>query len=123
MCLYARKTALSRSKFPSKYFIVFYSDQTIILTKIRGIARKLFWKHLFPPFEKQGGREVVPEARHPILYPVSRAKLIDIMFSLIGEDWSQLIYLLRDLDELVPFDNDEDGRLINAPVRTAIAIS
>ena len=73
------------------------------------VARKLFWKHLFPPFEKELGTDAPTDGHHPILYPPARNKLVAIVFALVGDDRQQLMYLLRDLDELVPFDNDEDG--------------
>ena len=73
------------------------------------VARKLFWKHLFPPFEKELGSDAPPDGHRPILYPPARNKLVEIVFALVGDDRQQLMHLLRDLDELVPFDNDEDG--------------
>jgi hypothetical protein len=49
------------------------------------------------------------DERRPILYPPARAMLIDVLFALISDDRRQLGFLIRDLSELVPFDNDDDG--------------
>jgi ubiquitin carboxyl-terminal hydrolase 34 len=79
----------------------------------RGAARRLFWKHLFPPFEREETADLTAGSvgsSRPILYHQSRALLIEIVFALIGDDSRQLYWLLQDLDDLVPFDDDDDGR-------------
>ncbi|KAM7201757.1 ubiquitin carboxyl-terminal hydrolase 34 [Naviculisporaceae sp. PSN 640] len=71
-----------------------------------GMARKLFWKHLFP--DTPGGRS---GPNRPILTAKTREQLVDIMMSLIGEDSKQLLALLEDLNDLVPVyprDRDRD---------------
>jgi ubiquitin carboxyl-terminal hydrolase 34 len=78
------------------------------LTLPRGVARKIFWTHLFPLLEKEGKFE----ANRPILYPQSRGMLIEIVFALIENDSDQFLSLLEDLDELVPVYPDEDGNVL-----------
>ena len=70
-----------------------------------GVARRIFWKHLFPPFEKDGRSEY----SRPILETQSRGMLIEIIFSLIGDDSTQLTWLLEDLNEILPLFPEEEG--------------
>ncbi|KAK3313841.1 hypothetical protein B0H66DRAFT_483418 [Apodospora peruviana] len=72
---------------------------------ITDVARKIFWKHLFPPFTKDSGTE----PSRPILSSDSRMLLIQIIGSLVEDDPTQILRLLEDLDELVPvFPEEED---------------
>jgi hypothetical protein len=68
----------------------------------------LFWKHLFPPFENDDTQEPMK----PILLHNSRVALIQIIFALVDEDPSQTTWLLEDLNELVPFYIEGDGKLL-----------
>ncbi|KAK3357400.1 hypothetical protein B0T25DRAFT_452553 [Lasiosphaeria hispida] len=70
-----------------------------------GVARKIFWKHLFPPFENENRSG---ELIRPIINAESRSMLIEIIFALIEDDSTQLTWLLEDLNELVPVYPEED---------------
>jgi ubiquitin carboxyl-terminal hydrolase 34 len=70
----------------------------------RGAARKIFWKHLFPPFVKNGKSD-----SRPILQTQTRGLLIEIIFTLIGGDSTQFMWLLQDLNELLPLFPEEEG--------------
>ncbi|KAK3937263.1 ubiquitin carboxyl-terminal hydrolase 34, partial [Diplogelasinospora grovesii] len=74
------------------------------LLHFKDMARKIFWRHLFPRIAKDGKAA----ATRPILHSQSRVMLIEIIFSLIGEDRKQLMWLIEDLNELVPVYPDED---------------
>ncbi|KAK0645991.1 hypothetical protein B0T16DRAFT_412380 [Cercophora newfieldiana] len=69
----------------------------------RGIARRIFWKHLFPQF----GRPAKFDSR-PILQSQTRGMLIDVIFSLIEGDSTQLMWLVHDLNDLLPLFPEED---------------
>ncbi|KAL1852073.1 hypothetical protein VTK73DRAFT_9286 [Phialemonium thermophilum] len=70
-----------------------------------GFARKLFWKHLFPPFEQSRTVGTV----QPIVTSMTRGMLIDIIIALTRDDAAQFRRLIDDLDELVPFFHDDEG--------------
>ncbi|GAB1320503.1 USP domain-containing protein [Madurella fahalii] len=71
-----------------------------------GVARKLFWKHLFPdPDDK--ARELEPS--EPIVFPETRGLLLEIIFSLVEDDPTQFMWLLEDLDRLVPVYPNSEG--------------
>lgn len=71
-----------------------------------GVARRLFWKHLFPdPDEK--ARELEPS--EPIVFPETRGLLLEIIFSLVEDDPTQFMWLLEDLDRLVPVYPNSEG--------------
>jgi ubiquitin carboxyl-terminal hydrolase 34 len=73
-----------------------------------GIARKLFWKHLFPhPEEKV--RELEPS--QPVVFPETRSLLLEILFSLVHDDPTQFMWLLEDMDRLVPVYPDSEGEI------------
>ena len=69
----------------------------------RGLARKLFWKHLFPDPSIGAG------LGRPILTTRTRTTLLEIMMNLIEGDQKQISYLIADLNELVPVYPDEEG--------------
>ncbi|KAK3295943.1 uncharacterized protein B0H64DRAFT_417531 [Chaetomium fimeti] len=71
----------------------------------RGIARKVFWKHLFPLRE-----EVTGECHNrPIACPQTRGQLMEIIFRLVKDDPTQYMWLLEDMHDLVPvFPNQEE---------------
>ncbi|KAK3380099.1 hypothetical protein B0T24DRAFT_519847 [Lasiosphaeria ovina] len=69
-----------------------------------GLARQIFWKHLFPPVDAEAKSEPI----RPVLNPQSRIMLTQIMFGLIDGDSPQTMWLLEDLDELVPVFPDEE---------------
>ncbi|KAL2018794.1 hypothetical protein VTK56DRAFT_352 [Thermocarpiscus australiensis] len=71
-----------------------------------GVARKIFWKHLFPPREDKA-REYEP--CRPIVCPQTRGLLLEIVFSLVEDDPAQFMWLLEDMYELVPvYSGHED---------------
>ncbi|KAK3692278.1 hypothetical protein B0T22DRAFT_9213 [Podospora appendiculata] len=63
-----------------------------------GIARQIFWRFLYPSTEAVA----ISESSRPILNPQGRTMLIDIVFSLVEDDPSELTHLMEDLAELVP---------------------
>lgn len=67
------------------------------------MARKIFWKHLFP------GPSGTSGPKRPILTTSTRAQLMGIMLSLIGHDSTQVSALLEDLNDLVPVYEQEEG--------------
>ncbi|KAK4456144.1 ubiquitin carboxyl-terminal hydrolase 34 [Podospora aff. communis PSN243] len=73
------------------------------LTPPRGVAREIFWKHLFPPFIREGKSD-----SRPILQTQTRGLLIEVIFSLIEGDSTQLVWLLEDLNELLPLFPEEE---------------
>ncbi|KAJ9131667.1 Ubiquitin carboxyl-terminal hydrolase 34 [Pleurostoma richardsiae] len=80
----------------------------------RGFARKLFWKHLFPP----PAEEAHAADTGTVLHNHSRGMLIDIISTLVDQDEEQLTYLFEDLNRLVPYevaDDDEDPYLYDLP--------
>lgn len=76
-----------------------------------GYARRLFWKHLYPPWE------AYQMARVPrlILNTDSRTLVIEIMFKLIGHDHVQHQHLVEDLEGLVPYFPDDHDNLSPLP--------
>jgi ubiquitin carboxyl-terminal hydrolase 34 len=48
----------------------------------------------------------------PILQTQSRGLLIDVIFSLVDGDSTQLMWLLEDLNELLPLFPEEEGRYL-----------
>lgn len=73
----------------------------------------MFWKHLFPPFEADGG--VGLETAKPILCLQSRQMMMEMIISLVRDDPVQLGWLFEDLNELVPFYNEENGTWRGTP--------
>ncbi|KAK3375132.1 hypothetical protein B0H63DRAFT_268265 [Podospora didyma] len=86
--------------------IIAGSGQPREIRSTRNLARTIFWRHLFPPFETGGQRVVEPH--RPIIHPQSRMMLIQIIFGLIDDDPVQSKWLLEDLNELVPVGVDEE---------------
>ncbi|KAK4237057.1 hypothetical protein C8A03DRAFT_16355 [Achaetomium macrosporum] len=81
--------------------IICASDETVsreILPE-SGVARKIFWRHLFPP-RNETTREYEPS--HPIANPQTRGWLLEIIFTLVKDDPTQFMWLLEDMDNLVP---------------------
>ncbi len=76
-----------------------------------GVVRRLFWKHLFPAFEKGDSSRSTTNDHRPLLFSTARGMLIEVLFALVGEDRRQVHSLIHDLDDLVPFDYDEEGML------------
>ncbi|KAK4140337.1 uncharacterized protein C8A04DRAFT_15044 [Dichotomopilus funicola] len=72
----------------------------------RGMARKIFWKHLFPPRDEVA-RAIGPS--QPIACPQTRGWLMEIIFTLVKDDPTQYMWLLEDMDELVPVFFNQDG--------------
>lgn len=68
------------------------------------LGRKLFWKHLFPPPQRDGSR-----GRSCILSTATRLVLGDIVFYLVSRSEQRLHEMLIDLESLVPFDEFENG--------------
>lgn len=64
---------------------------------LAGVARKLFWTHLYPPL---GTNEA--ESSRPIITDSTRDKLWSIVLILVGEDLTQLSWLIGDLKALTP---------------------
>ncbi|KAK3391910.1 hypothetical protein B0T20DRAFT_488983 [Sordaria brevicollis] len=64
---------------------------------LAGVARKLFWAHLYPPL---GTNEA--ESFRPIITDSTRDKLWSIILILVGEDVTQLSWLIGDLKALTP---------------------
>ncbi|KAK1751703.1 ubiquitin carboxyl-terminal hydrolase 34 [Echria macrotheca] len=62
----------------------------------RNIAHRIFWKHLFPPFDKATSMH-----SRPILHTETRNMLIEIILCIAERDRPQLEQLLLDLNELV----------------------
>lgn len=76
------------------------------LTVLRGLARRIFWKHLFPPreeYEKEFG------PGRPIACPQTRGWLMDIIFTMVKDDPTEFMWLLEDMDDLVPVFPNQDG--------------
>lgn len=73
----------------------------------RGVARRIFWKHLFQ--RRQGGVGDF-EATRPITCAQTRGWLLDIIFRLVKNDPIQFKWLLDDLYELVPVFSSQDGK-------------
>ncbi|KAF5521773.1 Ubiquitin carboxyl-terminal hydrolase 34 [Colletotrichum aenigma] len=71
------------------------------------LGRKLFWKHLFPPPQRDGSR-----GRSCILSTATRLVLGDIVFYLVSRSEQRLHEMLIDLESLVPFDEFENDPYI-----------
>ncbi|KAM7221465.1 ubiquitin carboxyl-terminal hydrolase 34 [Rhypophila decipiens] len=70
---------------------------------LRGLARRIFWKHLFPRTSRGNGPS------RPILWTDTRVWLTRIILKLIEDDAEQLRGLFEDLNELVPvYAEDEE---------------
>ncbi|KAK0630801.1 hypothetical protein B0T17DRAFT_231975 [Bombardia bombarda] len=72
------------------------------MLRLKGVARKIFWKHLYPPMD---GR-LAPS--RPILSQDGRTMLFEMIFSLVEGDQDQIEMLLEDLNELVPVYPEEE---------------
>lgn len=82
-------------------------DWLIDLTSIySGTARRIFWKHLFPPLDETG-KEL--ESHRPIITPSTRNLLLELIFSLVEDDRTQFMWLLEDMYRLVSVHNDPEG--------------
>ncbi|KAI5459968.1 hypothetical protein BGZ63DRAFT_262203 [Mariannaea sp. PMI_226] len=64
----------------------------------------LFWKHLYPK-KRNETEQPVPKV---IMNSETRAKLVDIIFSVARHDTHQVRVLVESLDGLVPFYSDDD---------------
>ncbi|AEO57729.1 hypothetical protein MYCTH_2304264 [Thermothelomyces thermophilus ATCC 42464] len=72
----------------------------------RGLARRIFWKHLFPPreeYEKEFG------PGRPIACPQTRGWLMEIIFTMVKDDPTEFMWLLEDMDDLVPVFPNQEG--------------
>lgn len=65
----------------------------------------LVWKHLYPPKDLRSGQPV-PKV---ILNEDTRAKLSDVLFTLVKHDRKKMVAVVEALDEQVPFFDDEEG--------------
>ncbi|KAK4157923.1 hypothetical protein C8A00DRAFT_29151 [Chaetomidium leptoderma] len=73
---------------------------------VRGVGRKIFWKHLFPPRD-EAAIEFAPS--RPIACPQTRGWLMEIIFTLVKDDPTQFMWLLEDMDDMVPVFTAPDG--------------
>ncbi|KAF9765198.1 hypothetical protein IL306_002571 [Fusarium sp. DS 682] len=64
----------------------------------------LFWKHLYPPQGQQSGQPV-PKV---VLNEETRAKLYDVLFTLVKHDQKKMWAVVKALNLQVPFFEDED---------------
>lgn len=80
----------------------------------RNFANKLFWKHLFPPWqfkaedEENGVYSNQSTFPRVLISPVSRSELISIISEFVDADKSQLPALIQNLDQLVPCEKSDD---------------
>ncbi|KAK4252308.1 hypothetical protein C7999DRAFT_27033 [Corynascus novoguineensis] len=72
----------------------------------RGVARKIFWKHLFPP---RGNYEREFGPGQPIACPQTRGWLMEMIFTMVKDDPTEFMWLLEDMEELVPVFVNQDG--------------
>lgn len=88
--------------------IVVFADAPLSQPKF---PRRVFWKHLFPPFETYSGgsteRTDHIEMPKPILCTASRQMLTEIIFKLVDGSPDQMQDLLDDLGDLVPYYGDD----------------
>ncbi|KAF5643612.1 DFFRY protein [Fusarium sp. NRRL 52700] len=70
----------------------------------RNLAMSLVWKHLYPPKDLRSGQPV-PKV---ILNVETRAKLSDVLFTLVKHDQKKMVAIMGALDEQVPFFDDEE---------------
>ncbi|SPQ22462.1 4cc22c61-bf1b-4482-8892-2926799c2547 [Thermothielavioides terrestris] len=70
-----------------------------------GVARKLFWKHLFPPRNETTGEY---EPSHPIACDETRRWLKEIICTVVKGDRAQLMWALEDNGDLVPVYPEEE---------------
>ncbi|KAF5609704.1 hypothetical protein FPANT_70 [Fusarium pseudoanthophilum] len=68
------------------------------------LAMSLVWKHLYPPKDLRSGQPV-PKV---ILNEETRAKLSDVLFTLVKHDQKKMVAVLKALEEQVPFFDDEE---------------
>ncbi|KAH7631693.1 hypothetical protein B0T09DRAFT_107862 [Sordaria sp. MPI-SDFR-AT-0083] len=64
---------------------------------LAGVARKIYWQHLYPPL---GTKEA--ENSRPIITDTTRDKLWGIVLVLVAEDPTQVSWLIGDLKALTP---------------------
>ncbi|EMT70268.1 Ubiquitin carboxyl-terminal hydrolase 34 [Fusarium odoratissimum] len=69
------------------------------------LAMSLVWKHLYPPKGQRSGQPV-PKV---ILNEETRAKLSDVLFTLVKHDQKKMVVVVEALDQQVPFFEDEEG--------------
>ncbi|KAI6352942.1 hypothetical protein MCOR25_009252 [Pyricularia grisea] len=76
------------------------------LTIMPTLPRKIFWKHLFPPWT----RRVDHPLPRPVIHPQTRQLLTHTLMLSVASSRARLDTLLADLKSLVPCDpgNDED---------------
>ncbi|KAG5753866.1 hypothetical protein H9Q70_003503 [Fusarium xylarioides] len=81
-------------------------DNSVALSKAlpSNLAMSLFWKHLYPPKDLQSGQPV-PRV---ILNEETRAKLSDVLFTLVKHDQKKMVAVGEALEEQVPFFDDEE---------------
>jgi len=65
----------------------------------------VFWKHLFPPWDVADDG-LLPQV---VIHQPTRTMLIQVIFNLLGADPSRLTQTLQDLNELVPYEQSEEG--------------
>jgi ubiquitin carboxyl-terminal hydrolase 34 len=82
-----------------------YAPQYLSADMPSGLARQLFWRHLFPP---QRHRRTEP-IRRPLLCTRTRERLWEILVALVKRNRMEFEWMLQDLASLVPFEKDEDG--------------
>ncbi|KAL5613580.1 hypothetical protein FOVSG1_002643 [Fusarium oxysporum f. sp. vasinfectum] len=68
------------------------------------LAMSLVWKHLYPPKGQRSGQPV-PKV---ILNEETRAKLSDVLFTLVKHDQKKMVVVVEALDQQVPFFEDEE---------------
>ncbi|KAF5594822.1 ubiquitin carboxyl-terminal hydrolase 34 [Fusarium subglutinans] len=68
------------------------------------LAMSLVWKHLYPPKDLRSGQPV-PKV---ILNEETRAKLSDVLFTLVKHDQKKTVAVVEALEEQVPFFDDEE---------------
>ncbi|KAL2271630.1 hypothetical protein VTJ83DRAFT_1001 [Remersonia thermophila] len=72
----------------------------------RGVARKLFWRHLYP---RREDRPIDAPSSRPIANTQTRGLLIEVILAVVKNDPTQYMWLLEDLDDLVPVYQNQDG--------------
>ncbi|KAF4442789.1 hypothetical protein FACUT_1811 [Fusarium acutatum] len=73
-------------------------------TEPSNLAMSLVWKHLYPPKDLRSGQPV-PKV---ILNEETRAKLSDVLFTLVKHDQKKMVAVVEALEEQVPFFDDEE---------------
>lgn len=74
------------------------------LTILPALPRKIFWKHLFPPWT----RRVDHPMPRPVIYQQTRNILIQTLMLCVGNNRARLDTLLADLKSLVPCDPGDE---------------